>query len=71
MESLGDLDLLGACFALFLGSDNSHTTPTKYCLLRKVFCGDGTWLAVPMQKIQIETYFFFSGMETRVLNGGS
>ena len=39
----------GACFAFLLGSDNSHTTPPlKYHLMRKVFCGDGAWLAVPI-----------------------
>ena len=38
----------GAYFVFFLGSNNSHTTtPQKYHLMRKVFCGDGAWLAVP------------------------
>ena len=38
----------GACFALFSGSDNSHTNPHKKShLMRKVFCGVGAWLAAP------------------------
>ena len=42
----------GASFAFFPGSDNSHTNPPppppkKYHPMRKVFCGDGAWFAVP------------------------
>ena len=34
----------GAYFTFFLGSDNSHTTPSKSTnLMRKVFCGDDAW----------------------------
>ena len=37
----------GAYFAFLLGSDNQHTTPQEYQVMRKVFSGDGACFAVP------------------------